>query len=120
MGKFYKICMVLLINIYQMPTDNIQQKEALRSFMSRTAEDEKLSLVVQAGDEPAVVGPPKFKIHKSENSTFFNGPAFPQPTYEMGSPTSPKLTTAKRGRDDDPLPNVVEKRFGDGSYHASI
>ena len=72
-----------------MPIDNLQQY-ALEGFIRMAAKDEKSSSVVQAGHEPAVVGPRKFKIHKPEKFTFFNGPAFSQPTYGTDFPTTAK------------------------------
>lgn len=65
---------------------------AFQDFMNRRDE---ISSVVQAGDEPAVVGPPRFKVHPSKIQTLFDKPAFPQPTYGTDFQTSPQPTTAK-------------------------
>jgi len=95
MGLLYKICMILLINIYQMPKSAILSTNiAFQNFMNRRDE---ISSVVQAGDEPAVVGPPRFKVHPSKIQTLFDEPAFPQPTYGTDFQTSPNLTPPKCG-----------------------
>ncbi len=85
-----------------MPINNIKQ-QAFESFMRSTTKDEKSPSVVQAGDEPAVVGPPIFKVHHSKNQTFFDGPAFPQPTYEMVFLTSSILSPPKGGSTVQPV-----------------
>lgn len=95
MGLFYKIYMVLLINftVMQKPANSIQtniKASALEGFMTRP--DDFSSSVVQTGDEPAVVGPPRFHVPSSKKQTLYAEPAFLQPTYGTVFPTSPILT----------------------------
>ncbi len=97
MGSLYKIYMVLLINFTVMQNSanllTTDRLEALKFFMSR---DEQISSVVPTDDTPAVVRPQPFILRANPRAVPAQ-PAFPQPTYEMVFPTSPKPTPPKGG-----------------------